>query len=361
VALGKSATPELGLTATTEPLGQPPCRNPWDIARSSGGSSGGAACLVAAGVVPIAHGTDGGGSIRLPAACCGLVGLKPSRFRLDVQGSNLLPVNIAADGVLTRTVRDTVAFYTALDSRRVSRKVAPIGPVAERPAQPLRIGAFVDAPGGTPVDPEVREAVVGAARICQSLGHDVEEIACPFEGHVIDDFLTYWGFVAWLQVRSARWTLHWGFDRRQVEPWTLGLMGMFSRNKLATLSAMVRLRRFSRTFPGLIARHDVLISPTVAEPAPTLGYLATDLPFDVTFARIRSYVSFTPIYNAAGSPAISLPLGRSRGGLPIGVQLAAAPGQDRRLLELALSIEAEQPWAGMAPRRGWVPKGQREL
>src|SRR5215208_3677161 len=111
VTLGKSATPEFGLTATTEPLGRAPCRNPWESTRSAGGSSGGSACLVAAGVVPLAHASDGGGSIRIPAACCGLVGLKPSRFRIDMEGSHLLPVNIATYGVLTRTVRDTVAFY----------------------------------------------------------------------------------------------------------------------------------------------------------------------------------------------------------------------------------------------------------
>ncbi|HSY22717.1 MAG TPA: amidase family protein, partial [Polyangiaceae bacterium] len=118
VVLGKSTTSELGLMPATEPLGRPPCRNPWDVSRSSGGSSGGAACLVSAGVVPVAHGMDGGGSIRIPAACCGLVGFKPSRFRLDAMGSSTLPVNIVTDGILSRSVRDTVAFYVGLESRR---------------------------------------------------------------------------------------------------------------------------------------------------------------------------------------------------------------------------------------------------
>ena len=132
VTLGKSACPELGLMPTTEPLGRPPCRNPWDPSRSSGGSSGGAATLVAGGVVPIAHGNDGGGSVRIPAASCGLVGLKPSRFRLDMKGSNLLAVNIACEGVVTRTVRDTVAFYAAIESRHAPRRLAPIGQVARQ-------------------------------------------------------------------------------------------------------------------------------------------------------------------------------------------------------------------------------------
>lgn len=355
VTLGKSACPELGLTPTTEPLGWPPCRNPWDPSRSSGGSSGGAATLVAAGVVPIAHGSDGGGSIRIPAACCGLVGFKPSRFRLDMKGSNLLAVNVACEGVLTRTVRDTVAFHAALESRRAPRKVAPIGKVADKPSRPLRMGVFVDAPTGTPVNPEVRRAVLEAARSCEALGHRVEEIPCPFEGSVIDDFLRYWGIVAWLLVRTGRLGMHWGFDGSKVEPWTRGLMESFARKKLSALAATLRLRRFSRTFAQVMTRYDVLISPTLPDPAQLLGYLAPDLPFDTHFERVRPFAGFTSVYNVSGAPAISLPLGRSLAGLPIGVQLATAHGQDRVLLELATSIEAAKPWEAMAPRQRWLP------
>lgn len=352
LTLGKSATPELGLTATTERVGQDPCRNPWDPSRSSGGSSGGAACMVAAGVVPIAHGSDGGGSIRIPAACCGLVGLKVSRLRLDMTGSNTLPVNIGTDGVLTRSVRDTVAFLSALESRRAPKGVPPIGPVSQRPAEPLRIGVFVDSPAEAPVATEVRDAVQEASRLCRSLGHAVEEIRCPFPVTVVDDFTRFYGFLAWLQVRTARLMLHRGFDRSKIEPWTEGLMNFFAREKLVAIGAILRLRRFSREFPQLMARHDVLLSPTIPEPAPVLGYLATDLPFATHFARVRAYAAFTLVYNASGAPAISLPLGRSAAGLPIGVQLAAARGRDRTLLELALSIEAVKPWPTLAANHG---------
>lgn len=348
ISLGKSACPELGLTATTEPIGFPPCRNPWDSSRSAGGSSGGAAALVAAGVVPLAHGNDGGGSIRIPAACCGAVGMKPSRFRLDMKGSETLAVNVVCEGVITRTVRDTVAFFNALEARRVSRKVPPIGEVAAAPARSLRIAVFVDAPVGTPVDPEVRQATLGAARLCETLGHHVEEIACPFAGSVIDDFLRYWGVVAWLQLWTAPLVLHWGFDRRKVEPWTSGIANYFGRSKFAGVAATMRLRRFVATFGEVMSRYDVLLSPTVATPAPRLGHLATDLPFETHFERLRAFTPFTPLYNASGAPAISLPLGRSRGGLPIGVQFAAAHGQDRVLLELASSLEAEAPWERIA-------------
>lgn len=185
VVLGKSACSELALIPTTEPLGWPLCRNPWDPSRSSGGSSGGAATVVAAGVVPMAHAVDGGGSIRIPAACCGLVGLKPSRFRLDMKGSNLLAVNVVCDGVVTRTVRDTVAFFAAIESRHAPRRVAPIGQVADRPARPLRMGVFVGAPTGTPVNAEVQEAALAAARLCQTLGHGVEEILMSVRGRAL--------------------------------------------------------------------------------------------------------------------------------------------------------------------------------
>jgi amidase len=264
-------------------------------------------------------------------------------------------VNVTCEGVVTRTVRDTVAFFRAIESRHPPRKVVPIGQVADRPARPLRVGVFVEAPIRTPVSPEVKQAVPAAAALCETMGHVVEEIPCPFEGGVIDDFLRYWGLLAWLSVRTGRLSLHWGFDRSKVEPWTKGLVRFFAREKLAALGAIRRLRRFSTTFANAMNHRDVLISPTLSEPAPALGYLAPDLPFDVAFERVRPYAAFTSIYNLSGSPAITLPLGRSTAGLPIGVQFAAAHGGDQTLLELALSIEAARPWEAMAPRQRWLP------
>jgi amidase len=159
--------------------------------------------------------------------------------------------------------------------------------------------------------------------------------------------------LAWLQAGTARLMLHRGFDRSKLEPWTLGLARYFAGDKGAGWSATRRLRGFPRTLARTMERHDVLVSPTVATPAPPLGHLATDVAFDVAFARIRAYAPFTPLYNAAGNPAISLPLGRSAMGLPIGVQFAAARGRDRTLLELALSLEEAQPWELLAPRAAW--------
>ncbi len=360
VSLGKSATPELGLTGTTEPALGGPCRNPWDRSRSSGGSSGGAAALVADGVVPLAHGSDGGGSIRIPASCCGVVGLKVSRGRLDMQGSNLLPVNLAVDGCLTRTVRDTVAFWHALESRRPPRRLAPIGEVHGEPEK-LRIGVFADAPTGTPVADPNREAVARAAEHCEALGHRVERIPCPFAGQVIDDFLSYWKLVAWAQLASAKVLMSWSFDRSRLEPWTEGLAQAFVRDRLAAFRATHRLRSFGAGYAAVMERYDVLVSPVTAAPPPEHGFLAGDLPYEEHFERIRAYLPFTSIQNVAGAPAISLPLGRTDDGLPIGVQLAAAPGAERTLLGLSLALERVAPWPLLAPaeptRRGARPAG----
>jgi amidase len=204
---------------------------------------------------------------------------------------------------------------------------------------------FADAPGGSPVDPEVRAAVLAIGRACAELGHEVAEIPCPFDGSAMDDFLAYWGFVAWIQVRSARVTMHRGFDRTRIEPWTAGLIDSFRRGRRGAFAAIRRLRRFARTWARAMKRCDVLLSPTLSQPAPPLGYLAPDQAFESHWERIRTYAAFTPLANAAGAPAISLPLGRAANGLPIGVQLAAARGDDRTLLELAQTLH-------VAPQRG---------
>ena len=343
VTLGKSATPEFGLTATTEPLAFGPCKNPWDLARSTGGSSGGAAALVAAGVVPIAHASDGGGSIRIPAACCGLVGLKASRGRLDMEGSSLLPVNIAVNGVVTRTVRDTVAFWSALEGRRRVR-LPPIAGALEAPTRRLRIGFFVDSPRRTPVDPEAQRVVQETAATCTALGHQVRAIDCPFESHVVDDFVRLWSFVAWIQARLGRVLTHRGFDERKLEPFTLGFARAFTQDRLGAATAMARLRKFPRRYAEILAPYDVLLCPTLATPAPLLGHLRTDGAFEETFARLLEFTPFTGLVNVAGAPALTLPLGRTTANLPIGVQFLGAHGEDRLLLELGAELEAAQPW-----------------
>ncbi len=351
VMLGKSATSELGLLPTVEPIGRPPCRNPWDLTRSTGGSSGGAAALVAAGVVPFAHGSDGGGSVRIPAAACGLVGLKPTRARLDMEGSNLLPVNIATHGILTRSVRDTVAFYQALETKLHARPT-PIGRVTATVPLGLRCAVFVNSPLDYPVDSEHAAAALAAGEVCQQLGAHVEQIPCPIDAQVSDDFMKYWGLIAWAQLRTARLTLHRRFDRAMCEPWSQQIAATFGRKPGAAIAAAQRLRRFRRKYAELMQTYDVLICPTLAQPVPKLGELAPTQPFAQIFEGLRKFTPFTPFQNASGAPALSLPWSLSSTGMPIGVQFAAAENHDGLLLGLGLAIERARPWPLLAPTAG---------
>ncbi|MGQ0649740.1 MAG: amidase family protein, partial [Gemmatimonadaceae bacterium] len=175
--------------------------------------------------------------------------------------------------------------------------------------------------------------------------------ACPFPRQVNDDFLVYWGFLAWLQVKTARLMLDGRFDKTKVEPWTRGLATSFTSNRRRAFGAIRRLRTFAKAYADVLATYDVLISPTVATPAPPLGHLATDLPYETHFDRVGTFAAFTALFNAAGAPAISLPLGRTTTNLPLGIQFAAARNQDALLLSLAQTLEQAQPWPLAAPTR----------
>lgn len=352
VSLGKSATPEFGLTATTEPLAFGPCHNPWLKGHSTGGSSGGAASLVASGVVPIAHASDGGGSIRIPAACCGLVGLKPTRGRFDMEGSNMLPVNIAVHGVVSRTVRDTVAFWKAVETVLPSKKLPAVGAAGERPAKRLRVGWFASSPVGGVVDPELRASVEQTAALLKSLGHEVREVECPVPTQVAEDFVALWAYVAWIQPKAGLMLMGRGFEEARLEPLTRAFASRFTANKWATLTQIRRLRRWTDDFPRRFADLgiEVLLTPTLGQLPPKHGHLSTSVPIEEALARLYAFCPFTGLYNSAGTPAISLPLGRSSSGLPIGVQLGSTRGQDAVLLELAAELEAARPWAQVAPR-----------
>lgn len=353
ISLGKSATPEFGLTCTTEPLGMSACRNPWNPGHTPGGSSGGAAALVASGVVPLAHASDGGGSIRIPAACCGLVGLKPSRGRLDVAGSQFMPVNLAVNGVLSRSVRDTVAFWRAVEGQLPRRRLPPIGEVQPEPGRALRIGVFVESPTGSPPDPEVRGAVEDAAALLGGLGHEVELIPCPLPRQYPEDFVRYWSFIAFTFVKAGRLMLHRGFDATRCEPWTLELTKRFGKDKWLEVQTLLRLRGMGERWARLLTRFDVIVGPTVGQSAPELGELTSDLPYEVLMERFMKFAPYTGALNIIGAPALSLPLGRSKAGLPIGVHFAGELGADALLLSLGLQLEAARPWPRLAPRSAW--------
>jgi amidase len=349
--LGKSRMPEFGFNASTEFAAAPPARNPWNPAFSAGASSGGAAVLVAAGVVPIAHANDGGGSIRIPAACCGLVGLKPGRGR-TVAGPSTgrLPVDIVTEGVLTRTVRDTARFIA--EAERVYRNPAlpPVGLVEGPTGRRLRIGLVLRSPVGDVGCRETVAAVLDVACALERMGHTIDPVRLPVDHAFAEDLVDYWGMLAFLVTATGRWTHDRSFDPARLDDLSRGLRDHYRRAMPRTPAILRRLRQVRLAAARTFDDHDLVLSPVLGHLPPRLGYLSPAVPVDELLRRLVAYAAFTPLSNVAGTPAIALPAGLSTGGLPIGVQLAAGHGDERSLLEVAFALEQDRPFPA-SPRR----------
>ena len=343
--IAKTTLPEFGLTASTESSRFGATRNPWDLSRSVGGSSGGSAALVAAGVLPIAHANDGGGSIRIPAAACGLVGLKPSRGRLvDLPELDRLPVNLVTQGVLTRTVRDTAYYFAEAERLYAPAGLPPVGMVVRPEQRRLRFALYTDAIAGLPVDPRVRDAVVGTGEVLQSLGHEVTQIEPPFDEGFGRDFLRYWALLSFAFAKAGGRLLGTDFDGSRTEILTRGLADLFRQQALKVPLSLRRLARVSKEPEAVYATYDAVVSPVLATPPPLIGELGPDVPAREHIVRLLRFASFTARQNVTGAPAISLPLGRTAERLPIGVQIAAPVGEERRLLSVAFELEEAMPW-----------------
>jgi amidase len=346
IGLGKSQLSEFGFSASAEFArsksegGADPVRNPWNTAYSSGASSAGSAAFVAAGAVPIAHANDGGGSIRIPAGCNGLVGLKPTRGRVPQDKMNReMPVKIVADGVVTRTVRDTAAFLRESEKQHRNLKLPPIGDVRGPSPKRLKIAMVIDSIGDLKTDPEVAEAVRSAAKQLEALGHRVEEIAVPAPEYFLDDFLAYWALLSSFLLTTGKRTFGPTFDRNLTDNLSKGLAkhGLRTAWKLPlTLSRLSASKRVSAKF---FEQYDAVLTPVLALPTPELGWLNPSQPYEVVIERLIQLVNFTPLQNATGDPAISLPLATGRNGMPIGVQIGAGAGHEARLLEVAYELE----------------------
>ncbi|MBO0850367.1 MAG: amidase [Pseudonocardia sp.] len=356
--LGKSRMPEFGFNATTEFADAEPTRNPWHTDHSAGASSGGAAALVAAGVVPIAHANDGGGSIRIPAACCGLVGLKPTRGRhVDSAQARSMPIKIISEGVLTRSVRDTAVFFAAAERYWRNPALPPLGLVQGPANRRLRIGLLLDSVGGVRTCPQTRAAVLDTARALTAMGHEVGPVGLPVDDRFVDDFTLFWGMLAFSAATFGAWTLDTSFDAGKLDGLSTGLARLYRRNLHRTPAMFYRLSRVRRAYAEMFARHDVVLSPVLAHVAPEIGTLSPRVPFDRLLSRLTHYAAFTPLNNIAGGPAISLPMGASDNGLPIGVQLCAAHGDERTLLELAFALEQDRPWRRIQDRAESIRRG----
>jgi amidase len=345
IPLGKSKLPEFGFNASTEyDIGEA-TRNPWNTDYSAGGSSGGAAALVAAGVVPIAHGNDGGGSIRIPAAACGLVGLKPSRGRVRTELLHrTLPVSIVVDGVLTRSVRDTAHFLAAAERTFRHKRMQRVGLVEGPAKRRLRIGVIHDSVLGDETERETRATVDATAELLSAQGHFVTDVRPPVDKGFADDFLAYWGMLSTLICSTGRYNLGRDFGRARTDNLTRGLDAMFRRIAWRAPAMVRRLRRSSIAYERFFESFDLALSPVLGHLTPPIGYLSPNQPYEQLIERLVRYVSFTPLNNASGAPAISLPMGSSAEGLPIGVQLLAGTGNERGLLEAAYELEAARPF-----------------
>jgi amidase len=360
VCIGRTNTPEFGLVPTTEPLAYGPSRNPYDPTRTTGGSSGGSAAAVAAGVVPLAHANDGGGSIRIPASCCGLVGLKPSRGRSSLgpkldQLTSLLTVELC----VSRSVRDTAGVLDAVSKPFPGDPViapAPARPFAhEVGAEPgaLRIGLLTDnlLDTGT-IDADCVTAAEEAAKLLEALGHQVDHdypkaIADPA---LVDKFTVLWSSGLLAEMRMWEQVIGKKVTEGDVEPltWTLAQLAV-ATTAVDLLDAYATVNDYSRAVQSWWDDHDLLLTPTLGEAPVPLGTFQTPEEPILGFARAATFVPFTPEFNVTGQPAISLPLHVNAQGLPIGVQLVAAYGREDVLLRVASQLEQAQPWTDRRP------------
>ena len=350
ISLGKTATPELGLPCYTETDVAPPARNPWDPARSPGGSSGGAAAAVAAGLVPVAQGSDGGGSLRIPGSVCGLVGLKPSRGRISAGPVMGDLTGLPTNGPLARTVRDAAALLDVMagpmpgDPHWAPPPAQTFLSACDEPPGRLRIGrTCTPVVPGVEVHPHVRDAYEQASTLLAELGHEVEDIAPPYGPELLSAFTVLWSVSAasapvppereHLLRPLTRWLRERGRATSAVD---------FTR-ATATLQAATR-RGLQAT-----AAYDVLLLPTLAQPPALVGAFTDGAEPAEEFARMTRWTPFTAVFNTTGQPAVSLPLAQSPDGLPIGVMLVGRPADEATLLSLSAQLEAARPWAGRHP------------
>jgi amidase len=359
IVVGKTNLPEFGLLPTTEPKLFGPSHNPWDTGRTPGGSSGGSAAAVAAGLVPMAHGNDGGGSIRMPASCCGLFGLKPTRARNPL-GPDYGEIwnGLVVEHAITRSVRDSAALLDATSGPALGDPYTAPPPACpflqEVGAEPgrLRIAFTTQSARGTPVHPDCVAAVQDAAALCANLGHEVEEAAPAVNAEVVNSaFLTLvWATAAaiidgWAKKTGQTPTP----DLFETATWAVYQMGR-QQGAAAYILAIRDLHRAGRDVARFFVDHDVWLTPTLGEPPVPLG--SFDSPPENPLqglARVMTFMPFTSISNATGQPAMSVPLYWNADGLPIGTQFVARFGDEATLFRLAAQLEQARPWANRRP------------
>ncbi|MYS21955.1 amidase [Streptomyces sp. DvalAA-14] len=353
ILLGKTNTPEFGLPCYTENRLAPPARTPWDLTRSAGGSSGGAAAAVAGGLAPIAQGSDGGGSIRIPASVCGLFGIKPSRGRVSAGPVQHDVSGLSASGPIARTVADAAALLDVLAGPMPGDPyAAPSLPPGEtfscyatREPGRLRVVALPDPPvPGVSLHPDCRTAFDSAAELLRELGHEVDELALPVDDSIKSAFEAVWAVMATVYPVAPA-------DEASLMPLTRGLRtagGQITGPAFA--AALYGFRALGQLVAdALLSSYDVILTPTLAQPPAPIGGLRHDEDPAAEFEGLAHFTPFTPLYNATGQPAVNVPLHWTEQGLPIGVMLGGRYGDEATLISLSAQLEQARPWAGRRP------------
>ena len=361
--LGRTKTPEFGLSPTTEPLLYGPSLNPWDVTRSTGGSSGGAAAAVASGMVPVAHASDAGGSIRIPAAACGLLGLKPSRGRISAgPGAGDIMLGLGVEFLVSRSVRDAAGLLDALhgaepgDPYEIGSPAQPFLSSLSSTSRKYRIALMLNGFNGVSPDPEMAAATTAVAKLCEQLGHEVDTVDMPLgvshDAYVIASARIWCsGLAAWVGAASA--AAGRPADISTLEAASLACVEFGHTVSGADIfEALAILNQVGRSAGRFFGAHDLLLTPTLPGAAWTLGS------FDVApdemdglqrIAHLFDRVPYTTVANAIGTPAISLPLNQSIAGMPLGTQFSAAFGNEAMLIAIAAQLEAARPWADRRP------------
>jgi amidase len=358
VFIGRSSTPEFGLNPNTEPRLYGSCRNPWNLEYSPGGSSGGAAAAVAAGILPVAHATDGGGSIRIPAAQCGLFGLKPSRGRISMapdagEGWG----GLSAGHVVSRSVRDSALMLDCTaglepgDPYAAPTPEHPFAQAVGRPPRKLRIALMLKDHRGAKLHPECLKAVQGAAKLCEGLGHIVEEADPKLDMVALRPMNTRISAANTARACNLRWkALGREPNANDVEAatWAVYQRGL-KVSGVEYVEAIAAVHAAGRKMGMFLTSYDVILSTTLAGPPPKLGYFDQNGDVQTFTERVTEYLSVTPLHNATGTPAMSVPLHWTEDGLPVGVHFAGRYGEEATLLGLAAQLEMAQPWFDRVP------------
>jgi amidase/6-aminohexanoate-cyclic-dimer hydrolase len=360
VIFGKTASPEFGLTTTTESVLFGQTRNPWNLERTSGGSSGGSSSAVAGRILPMAHASDGGGSIRIPASCCGLFGLKPTRGRVPMGPGQFESWNgLSAHHALTISVRDSAALLDVSSGVELGSPYYP--PPQQRPflkeigVDPgkLRIALIADSPAGTPVDPECRNAATEAAKLCESLGHKVDEAKWPIDNAMMRGaFLTVVNVSVAKALDDGAKPLGRAVTDKDVEPvtWAMAQQGL-NVSSVAYSRAIGTLHQIGLMMAKFQQTYDLILNPTLGKPPVPLGALSLTPKDMATFTKeITEFSPFTAVYNVTGQPSMSVPLHWTPDGLPVGVMFSARFGDEAMLFKLASQLEKARPWAERRPK-----------